>query len=83
MKDKNNGGSTDYYKIERSWKGCQDIIEVRSMNFAQGNIFKVAFCFNIPRHHGTNLERDLNKIIWFAKRELKRLKKFKDKKENI
>lgn len=70
----NNGGNTDYYKLDSSWKDCQDIIENRAMNFAQGNIFKVAFTFNIGRHIGTSYERELNKIMWFAERELKRIK---------
>jgi len=70
----NNGGSTDYYKFDPEWKDCQDIIEDRNMNYAQGNIFKSAFTFNIGRHSGTDYERDLNKIIWFAQRELERIK---------
>ena len=73
-KSKNNGGTTDYYRIEPRWKTFQDVIEHRKMNYAQGNIFKVACTFNIGRHSGTDYERDLNKIIWFARRELKRIK---------
>ena len=69
----NNGGETDYYKIKDSWNTAQDIIEDREMNYAQGNIFKVAFTFNTGRHSGTDYERELNKIIYFAKRELGKL----------
>ncbi len=72
-KEENNGGSTDYYKFKPEWKDCQDIIEDRKMTFAQGNIFKAAFCFNIQRHDGSTPERELNKIIWFAKRLLDEL----------
>lgn len=71
----NNGGSTSYYKFEEDWKECQDIIEHRDMNFSQGNIFKSAFCFNIGRHTATTYKRELNKIIYFAKRELERIEK--------
>ena len=71
----NNGGNTDYYDLPSEAKNCQDIIEWRSMNFAQGNIFKVAFTFNQGRHAATNYERELNKIIFFAKRELERINK--------
>lgn len=71
----NNGGTTDYYQLNPNWKQAQDIIEARDMNFSQGNILKAAFCFNTPRHSGTNYERELNKIIWFAKRELERISK--------
>lgn len=70
----NNGGKTDYYKLDKKWEMVQDIIEDRNMNFSQGNILKAAFCFNTNRHQGTNYERELNKIIYFAERELKRIK---------
>ena len=71
----NNGGSTDYYKFHPTWTDCQDVIEARGMSFSQGNIFKVAFCFNIGRHSAVTYERELNKIIWFAQRELDRVQK--------
>ena len=70
----NNGGKTDYYDLPSDAKCCQDIIEWREMNFQQGNIFKVAFTFNCGRHNGTDYQRDLNKIIYFAQRELERIK---------
>ena len=70
----NNGGKTDYYDLDPKWKDGQDIIEDRGMNYAQGNIFKVALTFNIGRHGATDIERELNKIIFFAERELKRIK---------
>lgn len=77
---KNNGGKTDYYAILPHWKMAQDIIEDRGMNFAQGNIFKSAFCFNTGRHDATDYERELNKIMYFCKREKKRLKREKEDK---
>ena len=70
----NNGGKTDYYDLPKDAKCCQDIIEWRDMNFQQGNIFKVAFTFNHGRHDATTYERELNKIIYFAQRELERIK---------
>ena len=73
----NNGGNTDYYKFKENWKECADIIEDREMNYNQGNIFKSAFCFNIGRHNATDYERELNKIVYFANRELKRIEKEK------
>lgn len=71
----NNGGSTDYYKFQPDWNECQDIIESRKMNFSQGNIFKSAFCFNVGRHNATDYKRELNKIVYFAQRELERISK--------
>ena len=73
MTSYNNGGSTNYYKLDKDWRDCQDIIEDRKMNFAQGNIMKASFCFGTSRHEGSTYERELNKIIWFANRELKRI----------
>ena len=65
---KNNGGSTPkQYGIPKGTKDLQDLIEHKKMNFAQGNIFKAIY-----RDKG-NYEYDLNKIIWFANRELKRI----------
>jgi len=72
---RNNGGSTDYYKLKSGLKDVQDIIEWREMNYAQGNILKVAMTFNVGRHDASNTVRELNKIIYFAQRELKRLAK--------
>lgn len=74
LKSRNNGGDTDYYRILENWKFAQDVIEARNMNFSQGNIFKAAFTFNVGRHDASNYERELNKIIWFAQRELERIK---------
>lgn len=68
----NNGGSTDYYKLPQGAKDLQDLIEAKNMNFSQGNIFKAMYRSGVD-HHST-YERDLNKIIFFAKRELKRIK---------
>ena len=69
----NNGGDTDYYRIKPEWKMAQDIIEDRHMNYAQGNIFKVAYCFNIGRHNATDYLRELNKCKWFLEREIDRI----------
>jgi hypothetical protein len=69
----NDGGKTDYYQFKENWVQAQDVIEDRNMNFSQGNIFKAAFTFNVGRHDGTDYQRELKKIIFFANRELKRL----------
>ncbi len=64
----NNGGSTSYYKINPNWKDLQDVIEERKMTYAQGNVLKSAFTFNVGRHGGTDELREINKIIYFAER---------------
>ena len=72
----NNGGKTDYYQLENApfpIKDFDDFAEWRGMNGNQFNIGKVAWTFNCGRHSGTDYERDLNKIIHYAQRELLRL----------
>ena len=77
---KGNGGSTPHqYSIPSDAKELQDLIEYRNMNFAIGNIFKA--CYRMGRKEGADELYDLNKIIFFAKRERKRIKKIKEKQD--
>ena len=68
----NNGGDTDYYLVPPTTKTLQDLIEFKNMNFSLGNIFKAVYRLN-DNHHSDQV-RELNKIIWFANRELNRIK---------
>lgn len=69
---KSNGGSTDYYNIPPGAKDLQDLIEHNDMNFSEGNVFKAVY--RMGKKTGTDKAYDWNKIIWFAHRELARLK---------
>jgi len=69
---KNNGGSTDYYKLPSKAIDLQDLIEFKNMNFSLGNIFKAVYRLGSQSH--SSKERDLNKIIFFAQRELNLIK---------
>lgn len=70
---KSDGGSTPHlYSIPSDAKELQDLIEYRNMNFAIGNIFKA--CYRMGRKEGADELYDLNKIIFFAEREKKRIK---------
>lgn len=74
----NNGGKTDYYQLDSSpfqIKDFDDFAEWRGMNGNQFNMGKVMWTFNVGRHNGTDYERDLNKIIHYAQRELLRIKR--------
>jgi hypothetical protein len=74
----NNGGKTDYYQITNApfqINDFDDFSEWRGMNGNQFNMGKVMWTFNVGRHQGTDYERDLNKIIHYANRELKRIKR--------
>lgn len=68
----NNGGKTDYYNTPEGNKTLQDLIEYKEMNFAIGNIFKA--CYRFGKQDHSEKERDLNKILYFANRELKKIK---------
>ena len=74
----NNGGKTDYYQLENApfpINDFDDFAEWRGLNGNQFNMGKVMWTFNTGRHSGTNYERDLNKMIHYANRELLRLKR--------
>lgn len=77
-KTENNGGKTDYYQLDScpfQIHDFDDFAEWRNLNGFQFNIGKVVWTFNIGRHNGTDYIRDLNKIIHYAQRELKRVKR--------
>lgn len=67
--NESGGGSSDYYKLPENIYELQDLIEYKNMNFAIGNIFKA--CFRLGSKNDDMYEID--KIIWFAEREKKRL----------
>jgi hypothetical protein len=66
------GWSSSYYRLPTGATELQDLIEHKDMNFAQGNIFKAVW--RLGEKTGTSKEYDLEKIIWFAQRELERLR---------
>ncbi len=68
------GGSTpSQYQLPDNATDLQDLIEHREMNFAMGNIFKA--CYRSGNCSHSDAVRDINKVLWFAKREKKRLEK--------
>jgi len=72
----NNGWSSDYYELPEWAKEIDDLIAYKSMGFRVGNIFKAAY--RLGRKPGVSARYDLEKIIWFANRELEWLE-FKEK----
>jgi hypothetical protein len=68
----NDGGSTPHqYGLPEEARELQDLIEYRDMNFAIGNIFKA--CYRAGTCDHSSMARDMRKVVWFAKRELRRL----------
>lgn len=72
-KKSSDGWSTSYYELPKDATELQDLIEYKNMNFAVANIFKAAY--RLGMKEGTDELYDLNKIIWFAEREKKRVQK--------
>lgn len=75
---KNNGGKTDYYQISSApfkINDFDDFAEWRKLDGFQFNMGKVMWTFNVGRHSGTDEIRDLNKIIHYAKRKKRQLKR--------
>lgn len=72
MKVKSDGGSTGYYDLPLGARDIGDLIEFRTMPYGIANIFKA--CYRIGRKTGNDDEYDLNKIVYFAQRELEYVK---------
>ena len=79
--DGNGGSAPKQYEFKEKPSQLQDLIEVKNMNFARANIFKGAWRIDYDANPVTQRkltpEYNLNKIIWFAKRELERIKGFR------
>ena len=67
------GGSSSYYELPEDARELGDLIEHKRMNFNVGNIFKAAY--RLGDKPGVDELYDLNKIVWFANREINRIKK--------
>jgi len=59
-----------YYQFPEGYTELQDLIEHRDMNFNVGNIFKAAY--RLGNKPGVSKKYDLEKIIFYAQRELDR-----------
>ena len=68
MEPKLTGGSSDYYKFPAGTTEIMDLIEHKKMNFAVGNIGKA--WYRLGDKPGVERRYDLEKIIYFAQREL-------------
>tara|TARA_R100000781_G_scaffold15532_3_gene12860 strand:+ start:6516 stop:6752 length:237 start_codon:yes stop_codon:yes gene_type:complete len=66
-----DGLATSYYELPEQAYELMDLIEYKNMNFSRGNIFKA--CYRLGEKQGSDALYDLNKIIWFAEREIDRI----------
>lgn len=69
----NSGGPNSKYDLPADAKILQDLIEHKNMNFAVANIFKA--CYRLGDEQNPDVVRDLEKMVFFAERELARLNK--------
>ena len=72
-KNKKKGWSSNYYELPKGAKELDDLICDKNMHWHIANIFKA--CYRFGSKGGTTTEYDLNKIIWFAKKHKKLLKR--------
>ena len=70
--ESSSGSTEDCYKVPDNAKELQDLIEHKSMNFSIGSIFEA--CYRLGECTHSDKIKDLQKIIFFANRELDLLK---------
>lgn len=66
---KATGLGNNYYNLPKGSTEIQDLIEHKDMSFSIGNIFKA--CYRLGQKPNVNRLYDLEKIKWFAEREIK------------
>jgi len=70
-KEASDGSSADYYKLPLRAKQLQQLISHKDMNAQVGEIFRACYRYGECSH--SDKARDMRKIIFYAKAELKRL----------
>lgn len=75
-KSTSDGSTADYYVLPKRAKQLQDLISYRNMNAQLGEIFRATYRYGEVAH--SDEERDLKKIIFYAKAELKRVQQLKE-----
>ncbi len=71
-----DGTSADYYQLPADAIELQDLISYKNMNAQIGEIFRATYRYGQASH--SNQHRDIKKIIFYARAELKRLEKHGD-----
>ncbi len=69
-----NGVTASYYELPEGAKELQDIISYKNMNAQMGEIFRANMRYGEVDH--SDKLRDINKIIFYAMEEKKRLLKY-------
>ena len=70
-KEHSDGASADYYTFPKDFSELQDLISYKNMNAQIGEIFRACYRYGEVSH--SPMIRDIKKIIFYAKAELKRL----------
>jgi hypothetical protein len=69
-----DGSTAEYYELPPRCRELQDLIAYRDMNAQMGEIFRANYRYGKVSH--SDKMRDIKKIIFYAKAELKRLEKY-------
>jgi DNA-binding transcriptional regulator GbsR (MarR family) len=70
-KEHSDGSSADYYTFPKDFSELQDLISYKNMNAQIGEIFRACYRYGEVSHSPPL--RDIKKILFYAKAELKRL----------
>lgn len=69
-----NGATSSYYELPKGARELQDIISYKNMNSQIGEIFRSCMRYGEVKH--SPKLRDINKIIFYAQAEKKRLERY-------
>jgi hypothetical protein len=74
VKEHSDGSSADYYTFPKDFTELQDLISHKDMNAQIGEIFRACYRYGEVSHSPPI--RDIKKILFYAKAELKRLENY-------
>lgn len=76
MSSIDNGGKTSCYDVPKDAETLNDLIEHKDMRFWRGEAFKALYAIDERASRSDNASegRELNKVIYYAKRRLEVIK---------
>ena len=72
-----DGKTASYYELPPNAKEIQDLISYKNMNGQVAEMFRALYRYGQCSH--SDLEREINKVIFYGQAELDRLKKYGSK----
>ena len=72
--ERSDGSTASYYQLPEGAKELQDLISFRNMNAQVGEMFRALYRYGMSSH--SDKLRDAKKVLFYAKAEIERLKKY-------